>query len=61
MKELYAGIDFHSRNNFAGVMDKDFKRVFGKRLTNDISVILAALEPFRSELRGIVVESTYNW
>ena len=61
MKELYAGIDLHSRNNFIGVMDKDFKRVFGKRLNNDISVILAALEPFRIELQGIVVESTFNW
>lgn len=61
MKELYAGIDLHSRNNFTAIMDKDFKRVFGKRLNNDISVILAALEPFRSELQGIVVESTFNW
>jgi transposase len=42
-------------------MDEKFKRVFKKRLKNDLSLILASLEPFRKELDGIVVESTYNW
>lgn len=59
--ELYAGMDLHSRNTYVGILDRDFKRVFKKRLNNDVSLILGALEPFRRELRGIVVESTYNW
>jgi len=59
--ELYAGMDLHSRNTYLGILDQDFKRVFRKRLNNDVSLILGALEPFRKELRGIVVESTYNW
>jgi transposase len=59
--ELYAGMDLHSRNTYVGILDRDFKRVFRKRLNNDVSLILGALEPFRKELRGIVVESTYNW
>jgi len=59
--ELYAGLDLHSRNTYTGIMTKDFKRVFGKRLTNDLPVIVGALEPFRNDIQGIVVESTYNW
>ena len=58
---LYAGMDLHSSNTYVGIMDDKFKRVFKKRLKNDLSLILASLEPFRDELKGIVVESTYNW
>jgi len=58
---LYAGMDLHSRNTYLGVLDHKFKRVFNKRLNNDLSLILATLEPFREELQGIVVESTFNW
>lgn len=61
MEELYAGMDLHSRNTYLGILDKNFKRVFKKRLNNDLPLILAALEPFRNDLKGIVVESTYNW
>jgi len=41
MKELYAGMDLHSRNTYLGIMDKNFKRVFKKRLNNDLPLILA--------------------
>jgi transposase len=59
--ELYAGMDLHSRNTYVGILDGALKRVFKKRVTNDLGLILSTLEPFRNELRGIVVESTYNW
>lgn len=42
-------------------MDQDFKRIHGRRLPNDLDKILMILEPFRPELKGLVVESTYNW
>ena len=61
MGELYVGMDLHSSNTYTGIITKEFKRVFGKRLPNDLPVILGALEPFRNEIQGIVVESTYNW
>ena len=32
-----------------------------KQVANDLALILATLEPFRDDLRGIAVESTYNW
>jgi transposase len=59
--QLYAGLDLHSRNTYIGVMDKEFKRVFGKRVSNNLPLILKTLEPFQDQLQGLVVESTYNW
>ena len=59
--QLYAGLDLHSRNTYIGIMDKEFRRVFGKRVLNKLPLILKTLEPFQDQLKGIVVESTYNW
>ena len=59
--ETYAGIDLHSSNNYIAIMDQDHKRLFGKRLPNRLEKILMVLEPFKSDLKGVVVESTYNW
>jgi hypothetical protein len=59
--ELYSGLDLHSRNTYIGILDTDFKRVFKKRVTNSLDLILGVLEPFKDQLKGIVVESTYNW
>ena len=57
----YAGIDLHARNNYLGIIDNKDRRLFGKRLSNSMGVIKDALEPFRRDLVGVVVESTYNW
>ena len=57
----YAGIDLHSSNNYIGIMDQDHQRLFGRRLPNSLDKILMVLEPFKSDLKGVVVESTYNW
>ncbi len=57
----YAGIDLHSSNNYIGIMDQDHKRLFGKRLPNSLDRILMVLEPFKADLEGVIVESTYNW
>ena len=59
--QLYAGLDLHSRNTYIGIMDKEFKRVFNKRIANKLPLILATLKPFQNQLKGIVVESTFNW
>lgn len=61
MKKLYAGIDLHANNNYLGIIDQEDKRVHKKRLPNRQDVILAELEPFKHEIVGIVVESTFNW
>ena len=57
----YSGIDLHSNNSVVTVMDEEDRVVAEKRLPNDLSKILALLEPWRRELAGIVVESTFNW
>jgi len=59
--ETYAGIDLNSSNNYIGIMDQDHKRLFSRRLSNNLDNILMVLEPFKSDLKGVVVESTYNW
>jgi len=59
--QLYAGLDLHSRNTYIGILDQEFNRVFKKRVSNNLELILKTLNPFRSELKGLVVESTYNW
>jgi len=58
---LFCGIDLHSNNCFVVVSDDADKVVYSKRLANDLVAICAALSPYRHELFGVVVESTYNW
>ncbi len=57
----YAGIDLHSSNNYIGVINSKDKRLYGKRHDNNIKQVVKALRPFRKNLKGVVVESTYNW
>ena len=59
--KAYAGIDLHSSNSFIGILDQEDRRLYGKRLPNDLESILSALEPFKESLDSVVVESTYNW
>ena len=58
---LYVGIDLHSNNNVVVVQDENDQCVKRKRLVNTIGTVLAFLDPYRDEIAGIVVESTYNW
>jgi len=57
----YSGIDLHSNNSLVTVTDETDRVVAEKRLPNELSTILAFLSPWRGELAGVVVESTYNW
>ena len=59
--DTFAGIDLHGNNNFIGVIDQDSKRLYAKRHSNNMDSILKVLKPFKSTLKGVVVESTYNW
>lgn len=58
---LYAGIDLHSNNNMLVVQDEEDHVVMRRRLKNNLSAVSRCLEPFREDLAGVVVESTYNW
>jgi transposase len=59
--KVYAGIDLHSSNNYLGIIDEEDRRLYQKRLPNQLEYILLALEPFKKDMEGVVVESTYNW
>jgi len=59
--ETYAGIDLHSSNNFVGVINDKDKILYGKRHANRLDDVLKALDPFKDSLKGVVVESTFNW
>lgn len=58
---LYCGIDLHANNSVITVLDEQDKVLFEKRISNELPEILGAIEPYRSDLVGCVVESTYNW
>ena len=57
----YCGIDLHSNNHVVVVIDAEDKRVYEKRLANDLSLTVKALAPYQETLQGVAVESTFNW
>ena len=59
--KLYSAADLHSNNHFLSIIDEQGKRILEKRLPNDLSVTLRTLEPYRADIFGIAVESTFNW
>ena len=58
--KVYGGIDLHSDNSVLGLIDEQDKVLYRRRLPNDLGIILAELVPFKEELEGLAVESTYN-
>ena len=59
--ELYGGIDLHSRNHWLAIINEEDRRIFKKKSSNDPQIILRTLKPYKDDLVGIVVESTFNW
>jgi transposase len=57
---LYAACDLHSNNTVLAVIDESGTERYRRRLPNDLSILGEALAPFREELVGVAVESTYN-
>lgn len=61
MEQLYGGIDLHANNSVIALLQENDKVEFEKRLPNDFNTILSHLAPYRDQIVGVVVESTYNW
>lgn len=59
--KLYGGIDLHSNNSVIHIIDDQGDSQLKKKVANDLTAIVALLNPFADDLAGLVVESTYNW
>lgn len=57
----FAAIDLHSNNGVLTVIDDTDKILRQKRLPNRLDAFVSELEPYRSGLHGVAVESTFNW
>ncbi len=57
----YTGIDLHSNNCVIVVADETDRILCKRRVPNELAGVLALLEPYRAELVGVAVESTFNW
>ena len=58
---MYCGIDLHSTKSWVAILDDQLKVVREKGLGNNLENIIRLLEPYREEIEGIAVESTWNW
>jgi len=59
--KLYCGIDLHSNNHWLTIIDEADGRLLERRLPNELPVTIRELEPYRSRLTAIAIESTFNW
>ena len=60
-EKLIAGLDLHGNNVIIGVINQDGKRITHRKLECDLKEVTDFLEPFKSQLRSMAVESTFNW
>jgi transposase len=58
---LYCGIDLHSRDCWLAILDEELKVVQEAKVSNHLEALLEVLEPYREEMEGVAVESTFNW
>jgi transposase len=58
---VYGAIDLHSKRSFVVLCDEEGVVVLERRVRNDLGLILGMVEPFRNDVVGLAVESTYNW
>jgi hypothetical protein len=58
---FYGAIDLHSNNKTVGIINDRGEKLFKRALPNELETVIKVLDPFRVEMKGIVVESTYNW
>lgn len=60
-ESLMAGIDLHSNNLVIGIVNQSGQRLKHQKLDCDLQAVDDFLAPFKSHLKSVAVESTYNW
>src|SRR5262250_2544119 len=58
---LYGGIDLHANNSVVVLLNDQDQVIYQQRLPNHLPTILEPLNLHQREIKGVVVESTYNW
>ena len=58
---LYCGIDLHSNNSVICVINDNDKRLKEIKVDNHIELVIKALSRYKSRLKAVAVESTFNW
>lgn len=58
---LYGGIDLHANNSVIVLLNEQDQVMYQQRVANHLPTILEQLAPYYSAIKGVVVESTYNW
>jgi len=58
---LYTAFDLHANNSYGAIVGEQGQRVKRQRLANDPELVFQFLLPYKAEIVGVVVESTYNW
>lgn len=61
MAYVIAGIDLHSNNLMLGLMNEGGQRVKHQKLDCELKQVIDFLDPYKAQLKSIVVESTFNW
>ena len=59
--KVYVGMDLHATNTYVGMVDEENAVLHKQRFRNELPLILAGLDPFKKDIQGVVVESTFNW
>ena len=56
----FVGIDLHSNNNYTVIANQQGRRLFEKRLPNELDIILGRLSEY-DPIGGVALESTFNY
>ncbi len=54
-------MDLHATNTYVGMVDEENTVLHKQRFRNELPLILSGLDPFKKDIQGVVVESTFNW
>jgi transposase len=61
MQDIIAGVDLHSNNLMLGLIHQNGERVKHQKLNCELTEVVRFLDPYKSRLKRVVVESTFNW
>jgi len=59
--KIIAGIDLHGNNLVIGLINQDGNRIKHQKLNCDLQQVIEFLQPYKSQIQSMAVESTFNW